>query len=168
LRDVSIGKFAIPQNDGPKAFTNVIPDKYKLQVQASGGTGYVASAKLGDLDVLHGEFSIGGSTAGELHVTIRGDSASVQGQVTFKGQPAPGAQIYLVPASGEGGEIKASFGGAEGHYEIRGVPPGDYRIRAWTGSPTSKEILSGSGETMTLQPSEQRTVSLEATASEQK
>src|ERR1700733_10465147 len=165
LRQASVGKFANPQNDaqpeGPKAFTNVIPDKYKLQVQASGGTGYVASAKLGDLDVLHGEFPIGGGAAGELHVTIRGDSASVQGQVTYQGQPALGAQIYLVPASDDGAGLRTGFGGAEGHYEIRGVPPGDYRIHAWTGSPTSKEILPGSGETITLQPSEQRTVSLE-------
>ncbi len=171
LRQVSMGKFANPKADTqpstPKAFTDVIPDKYKLTVLADGGTGYVASAKLGDVDVLHSEFPIG-SAAGELHVTIRGDSATVQGQVTFQGQPAQGAQVYLIPASGDGAGLKTGFGDPEGHYEIRGVPPGDYRMRAWTSSPTMKEILSGSGETLTLQPSEQRTVAVEATASEQK
>jgi hypothetical protein len=171
LRQVSLGKFANPQADAQpsaaKAFTNVIPDKYRLTVQASGGTGYVASAKLGDLAVLHGEFAIG-SAAGELHVTVRGDSATVQGQVTFQGQPALGAVVYLIPTTDGGAEVKTGLGGPEGHYEIKGVSPGDYRIQAWTGAPTTKEILSGAGETLTLQPSEQRTVSLEATAPEHK
>ncbi len=102
MRHVSVGQFANlkanPQAEAqpatPKAFTNVVPDKYKLTV-AVNGSGYAASAKLGDMDVLQGEFPIGGA-AGELHVTIRGDSATVQGQVTFQGQPAPGAQIYLI------------------------------------------------------------------------
>ena len=155
-----------PKPDQPaKAFTSVIPDKYRLTVQANGGAGYVASAKLGDKDVLHGEFPVG-SAGGELHITIRGDSATIGGQVTFQGQAAPGAQIYLIPASDAGAEVKTGFGDAEGHYEISGVAPGDYRIRAWTGSPTAKEVLSGSSETLTLQPGEQRTVAIEATASE--
>jgi hypothetical protein len=168
-RGVSFGKLANPQTDatpsGKKAFSNVIPDKYKLNVLAHGGAGYVASAKFGDIDVLRGEFPIG-SAAGELHVTIRGDSAIVQGTVTFQGQPAQGAQVYLIPASGDGTGLKIVFGYPEGHYEIQGVPPGDYRIKAWTGSPTFKEILSGTGETLTLQPSEKQTISLEATAAE--
>jgi hypothetical protein len=168
-RAVSFGKLANLQTDaapsGTKAFSNVIPDKYKLNVMANGGAGYVASARLGDVDVLHGEFPIG-SAAGELHVTIRGDSATVQGQVNFQGQPAPGAQIYLIPASGDGAGVKTGYGDPEGHYEIQGAQPGDYRIKAWTGSPTFKEILSGTGQTLTLQPSEKQTISLEATAVE--
>src|SRR3984885_7056312 len=171
MRQLSLGKLANPRTDAqtpdPKAFTNVIPDKYKLTVQANGGAGYVASAKLGDVDVLHGEFPIG-SAAGELHVTIRGDSAKVQGQVTFQGQPALGARVYLIPTSDDGAGPKIGFGDPEGHYEITGVPPGDYRIRAWIGPPKASDILSASGDTLTLQPSEQRTVAVEAVAPETK
>ncbi len=171
LRQLLLGKFARPKADpqppAPKAFTNVIPDKYKLSVSANGNAGYVASAKLGDLDVLHGEFPIG-SAAGELHLTIRGDSATVQGQVTFQGEAALGARVYLIPTTDGGARVRPGFVGPDGHYEIRGVPPGDYRIQAWTGAPTMKEILSGSGETLTLQASEQRTIALEATAPEHK
>jgi hypothetical protein len=171
VRQVSIGKFANPQTDaqppGPKALTNVIPDKYKLQLLGNESNGYVASAKLGDVDVLHGEFAVG-SAGGELHITVRGDSATLEGKVTYQGQPAPGAQIFLVPASGDGAGLKTGFVDPQGHYEIRGVPPGDYRIQAWTGVPATKEILSGSGETLTLQPSEKRTMPLEAAQPEQK
>ncbi|HTB20785.1 MAG TPA: carboxypeptidase-like regulatory domain-containing protein [Bryobacteraceae bacterium] len=169
MRQLSTGKLTgqTPTPQASPAFTNVIPDKYKLTILANGGTGYVASAKLGDLDVLHGQFNIGGA-AGEIHVTIRGDSASVEGQVTFQGKPAVGAQVQLIPASGDGTGLKMGFSYTEGRYEIQAVPPGDYRIKAWMGSPSFKEILSGTGETLTLQPSEKQTVALEATAAEQK
>jgi hypothetical protein len=176
MRQLSIGKFANfgapPKADPPtpraQALTNVLPDKYRLTVETNGGPGYVASATLGDVDVLHGEFPISGSAAGELHVTIRGDSASIQGQVTFQGNPALGAQVYLIPTTDRGVGLKQGFGGPEGRYEIKGVPPGEYRIKAWMGSPAMKEVLSGSGETLTLQPSEQHTLALEATAREHK
>jgi hypothetical protein len=177
VRRLSIGKLKAPlaatvegppQPDptlsGPAALTNVIPDNYRLSVQATRiGDSYVASAKLGDLDVLHSEFPVGGSTAGELHVTVRGDSATVEGRVTFEGRAPIGAQVYLISKTSGGAGLKVGYSGAEGQYKITGVPPGDYRIRAWTGSPPVKDILSGSGEMLTLQPNEHRTVSLEAT-----
>jgi len=150
------------QPSQPSALTNVVPDKYRLNVQVLGPGGYVASAKLGDVDVLHGEFPVRGSAPGELHITIRGDSAQVEGQVTLAGHPAQMAQIYLIPISGGAVGMKFGFGDEGGHYQIAGVAPGDYRIQAWMGLPTAKDILSSSGETLTLQPGEQRTVAIEA------
>jgi hypothetical protein len=149
----------------PRLFSNVLPDRYKLIVQSFQGENYLASVKLGDLEVLHGEFPIG-SEPGELHVTVRGDSASVEGQVTFQSKPALGAQIYLVPASGDSTGTKFGFGGPEGHYEIKGVPPGDYRIHAWIGAPSTKEQMSDPGQSITLQPREKQTVAIEASAGE--
>lgn len=152
-----------PTSPQPQVFTNVISDKYKLSAQVF-GSNYLASAKLGDVDALHGEFPAGGSAA-KLHVTIRGDSATLQGQVSFEGKPAAGAQVYLISPTGGATGFKFGSCNQEGHFKIIGVPPGDYRIQAWTGSPTAKEILSGAGETLTVQPSEQRTVTLEAAPS---
>jgi hypothetical protein len=146
----------------PSALMNVVPDKYVLKVQVFGPGGYVASAKLGDMDVLHGEFPVRGSTPGELHITIRGDSAQVEGQVTSAGHPAQMAQVYLIPISDGTVGMKFGFGDEGGHYQIAGVAPGDYRIQAWMGVPAAKDILSSSGETLTLQPGEQRTVAIEA------
>lgn len=155
-----------PQPDAqpsqPSVLTNVIPDKYILKVQHFGQGGYVASAKLGDLDVLHGEFPVGASPPGELHITIRGDSAVVEGQVISSGQPAQMAHVYLIPMSDRGSGAEFGFADESGHYQIAGVPPGDYRIQAWMGAPAAKDILSSSGETLTLQPGEQRTVAIEA------
>ena len=161
-RDVPIGR----KSDSPERLTDVLPDIYKLTAQVishgNANRGYVASAKLGDLEVLHSQFSVGGSVAGDLHLTIRGDGANVEGTVTQGGEPAPGAQVYLIPTSSDGGGYLPGFSDPKGHYQISGVPPGDYRVQAWTGSPSAEQVLADSGQALTLQPSEQRTVPLEA------
>jgi hypothetical protein len=171
MRELMVGNFAKPQSMSnaerseaarPSVLTNVIPDRYRLSVKVlEPGKGYVSSARLWDVDVLRGEFSIGGS-AGELHVTVRGDSASVQGQVTYQGRPAVGAQIYLIPAAAGPSGPKLGICDRDGRYNIPSVPPGDFHICAWMGSPTVKDLLSGAGETLTLQPGENRTVLLDA------
>src|SRR5262249_35003990 len=107
----------------PSTLADVIPDKYRMRVMAIGGKDYVASAKLGDMDVLHGEFAITGSTAGELRIVLRGDSSTLSGQVSFHGQPAPGAMIYLIPANGDPLGIKTGFAAMEGEYKVVGIPP---------------------------------------------
>ncbi|MGO9097346.1 MAG: carboxypeptidase-like regulatory domain-containing protein [Bryobacteraceae bacterium] len=174
VRQVIVGRAAKPRVPGaapelPSAppetqvLKNVIPDSFRLYVQTMGtGGDYVASARLGERDVLHGEFPAGGSAVGELHLTIRGDSASVDGQVAFDGQPAQGAQIYLIPATGGAGGVKTAVCNPEGRYELPGVPPGEYRIQAWKGLPTAAEVLSRSGETLRLEPGEHRSMALEA------
>jgi hypothetical protein len=147
----------------PQVLKNVIPDSYRLYVQTMGAGGdYVAAARLGERDVLHGEFPAGGSSMGELHLTIRGDSASVDGQVTLNGQPAQGAQVFLIPATGGAGGVKTAGCNPEGHYELSGVPPGEYRIQAWRGFATAAEVLSRSGETLRLESGEHRSMALEA------
>lgn len=143
---------------------DVVPDRYKLTVDRPGGNGYVASAKLGGMDVMHSEFAIAGA-AGELHLTVRGDGATLKGQVTFDGKPAMFAQVFLIPASGSEG-VKIGFSDQEGNYTIPNVPPGDYRVHAWTSPPSAKEVLSATGDTLSLQPNDQQTLSLEATAPE--
>jgi hypothetical protein len=112
------------------------------------------------MGVLHGEFSIGGAP-GELHITVRGDSASVEGQVTSAPQAGFPEVIYLIPSTASGTGVITGFSTPEGKYLISGIPPGDYRIQAWRGTPDAKQILSGSGEAITLQPGEHKTMTLE-------
>lgn len=165
-----LGKPPMPQgqtepDDAPETlpkpvFTDVIPDKYTLSAMTFGNADYVASVRFGELDVLHGEFTAGG-VAGEIHVTINGDSATVEGQVSSQGKPVERAQVVILPASGDRTGLKFGACDEEGRYQIEGVPPGGYRIQAWRQSPTAKQILSGAGETLALQPGEHRTIALE-------
>ena len=150
------------------ALTDVLPGRYRLVVSFSGnGADYVASAKLGELEVLHSEFPVAASTGAELHVTIRGDGASLEGRVTLQGQSAAGARVYLLPAAAGGGGLITGYCDGGGAYRIEGVPPGDYRIQGWSGSPTAEEILSTSGEQLKLYPGEHLMVVLEASGGHQ-
>lgn len=150
-----------PDTSGPQtaAFTDVIPDQYRLRVNGA-GDGYVASATLGDVDVLHREFRVG-AAPGEMRIVVRGDSASLEGQVTSKGSPAVGASVCLIPQDG-GDALRCGAGDQAGHYQIQGVAPGDYRVAAWYGLPTIEELQSGLGDVLTVEAGEHRTVSLEA------
>jgi hypothetical protein len=180
-RNLVIGKFAQPEGanadlhptaqpnpapEQPSVLADVVPDRYRLIVFTAGHD-YVASARFGDQDILQREFPVGAGGTGEIHIIVKGDSAFVQGQVTFKGQPALGASVYLIPAAGTGTDLKFGFSDPSGHYEIAGVRPGEYRILAWTAAPSAAALLSGTGQTLTLQPGERQTLSLEARQSGQ-
>jgi hypothetical protein len=157
------GQLGQDADDSPPealAFTDVLPDRYRLIVTTAGND-YVSSARLGDQEVLHGEFTISGGGAGELHLTMRGDSASVEGQVTLQGKPAMAASVYLI-TSRENRIPKVGFSDEAGHFQIAGVPPGDYRIRAWQGAPALTDMAAGAGDSLTVQAGEHRTVTLEA------
>ena len=176
MRQLMIGKAALqpgmaepgaataPPNlapERPSLFSNVIPDRYRLTVHAF-GKDYVASARLGEQDIRQREFPVGAGAPGEIHVVIKGDSATVQGEVTSQGHPTPGAKIYLIPVVGTGIGIKFGFSDESGHFEIAGVAPGDYRISAWSTPPSAAQLLSGTGQTLTVQPGDHQTLSLEA------
>ena len=151
-----------PEQEQTSTFDNVISDQYKLVVQTF-GSDYVASAMLGDRDILHGEFPIGRG-AGEMHIVVRGDSATIEGLVTSKGQPAIGASVCLIP-SGGGLGFKCGTGDESGHYIIQGVAPGDYRIAAWYGMPTIEQLQSGLGNSLTVEAGERRTAAVETSGS---
>ncbi|MFN7995678.1 MAG: carboxypeptidase-like regulatory domain-containing protein [Bryobacteraceae bacterium] len=151
-----------PAGSHAAVFKDVIPDLYTLSVD-TGRAGYLAAAKLGNLDVWRREFPITGTAAGELSLTIRGDGASVEGQVSFQGRPSPGAIVWLIPKSAGGGESEYEITDETGHFQISGVPPGEYRIRALHGWPATADTALQPGDTLTLQAGENRKVSLEAT-----
>ena len=67
-----------------------------------------------------------------------------------------------MPTSRDTSKPKFGLSDQKGHFQISGVPPGDYRLRAWRGEPPPEDPLSSSGNTLTLQPNEHRTVTLEA------
>jgi protocatechuate 3,4-dioxygenase beta subunit len=163
-RQLVVGGSAHPLSDAKSRFqlTNVVPDLYRLYVTLPDRSkSYVTSATLGNADALHREFRLPASAEGELHVTIRGDSASVAGRVVLQEQPAAGAQIYLIPS--ESPEwVKVGVADERGQFRIQGISPGNFQIRAWMGAPSVTDLLSARGELLILQPSENKTVMLEA------
>jgi Carboxypeptidase regulatory-like domain len=110
---------------------------------------------------------VGEKIEGELALTIRGDGAAIQGRVMSEGRPLPGASINVIP-EGQilGWTMKTCISDDKGEFRISGIPPGDFRIRAWTDSPSLTDLLAGGGAKFTFQPGENKTVTLEVGGAE--
>lgn len=71
--------------------------------------------------------------AGLIGCGGRGKLVKVEGKVTLNGAPVKGAQVTLIPVSGEG-EKPSGFTGDDGTFRLStfssndGAPPGDYKV----------------------------------------
>jgi hypothetical protein len=100
---------------------------------------YVKSAKLGGVDVLNTGFRFAGEPDQVLEIVLARNAGSLAGRVQDGGgQPASGAFVTLVP------EIltarlyrtdmyKTTSTDASGRFEIKGLPPGGYKVFALEG-----------------------------------
>lgn len=54
----------------------------------------------------------------------------LSGRITRGGEAAAGKSVWMRPADDQSGILYRAFSSADGQYEIEGVPPGEYRLRA--------------------------------------
>jgi hypothetical protein len=132
---------------------NLRPGTYWLNARS--GDGYVASATLGGLDLLHHPFAVSAGAAIPIEITVRDDfaeidgsvagvktqsqpsSASVQGTVfagssSFPFASGAPAYIYCVPLSDSSGHFVQIGVDSEGQFNFSKMAPGGYRIMAFS------------------------------------
>lgn len=108
-----------------------------------------------------------------LELTISSKGARVQGSVADADNlPAAGVWVALVPdeAHRHSGRLyKAGVTDQYGHFELRGIPPGDYKLFSWeeaeSGSWEDPEFLKpfeDKGEKITFEEGDQKTQNLTA------
>jgi hypothetical protein len=117
-------------NDNAIVLENVPPGRYWLRLNTS--FGYVASATMGGVDLLHHAFEIGSGSNLPIEVTMRDDTATLEGTVTRTGSPSSGSQtlIYCVPLGDGPGVFQEMGVPADGKFDIQ-LPPGTYRVMAF-------------------------------------
>jgi protocatechuate 3,4-dioxygenase beta subunit len=93
---------------------------------------YLRTIRLGGTDILVEGLSISGAPEGQLDVVL-GTAGAVSGAVTNEGRPVVNATVVLVPdfyrARRDLYRVARTDG--SGKYQIKGVPPGDYKALAW-------------------------------------
>jgi hypothetical protein len=100
---------------------------------------YVKSAKLGGVDVLNTGFHFAGEPDKVLEIVLAKNAGSLAGRVEDdRNQPAAGVFVTLIPDIPTArlyrtDMYKTTSTDAEGRFEIKGLPPGDYKVFALEG-----------------------------------
>ncbi len=130
------GGVAPVKPDGTFTFQNLAADEYRFSVLALAEDCYVKAARLGGVDILeHGADLSRGDVPGALDVLLSAAGGHIEGAV-FKDnqQAAAGAIVVLVPEGERRNRpdlFRTATADENGHFALRGIPPGDYRLLAW-------------------------------------
>jgi hypothetical protein len=96
---------------------------------------YVKSVRLGRTDVLNSGLHLESSVDAPMEVVISMHGAAVRGRVIDESRkPAVNAMVVLVPDNerrSRGDLYKSVSSDDSGAFQIRGIPPGEYKIFAW-------------------------------------
>jgi hypothetical protein len=113
-------------NDTSIAIDNVLPGRYWLRLNT--GRGYVASATMGGIDLLHQPFEVGSGSSIPIEITLRDDSATLQGTVA---NASPSTFVYCVPVGDSPGQFHEGSTAADGKFNFPPLAPGTYRVMAF-------------------------------------
>jgi hypothetical protein len=120
--------------DGVFTLNGVPPGDYVITV-ATRGDSYIESIQLGTRDVLRSGLHLEGPPPRDrLDVVIGTRGGGVTGTVmNDRRQPAFNAVVVAVPETGRERVdlFKSGRTDASGHFELRGLAPGDYEILSW-------------------------------------
>jgi hypothetical protein len=124
-------------NDESFILENVLPGRYWLRLNS--GRGYVASARMGDVDLLRQLLVVTPGPLAPVEVELRDDAAEIDGTVTGA-EPAgeafsssgPRARIYCIPLPDSPGQFQEFAVSGDGQFTSTAMAPGSYRILAFT------------------------------------
>jgi hypothetical protein len=96
---------------------------------------YVKDVRYGETSGLKDGFAVAKGEASNLEITISSHGARVQGIVMdANGLPLPGVSVALVPEASRRDQFrlyKTQNTDQYGHFELRGIAPGEYKIFGW-------------------------------------
>jgi len=124
-------------NDDALVSEDLVPGRYWLRITSSHG--YVASATMGGVDVLRQPFSVVSGPSTPIEITMRDDTAQIDGSVTDvataalspSGPAPPQAYVYCVPLADSSGQYQPLGVSADGTFHSQAMTPGTYRIMAF-------------------------------------
>jgi protocatechuate 3,4-dioxygenase beta subunit len=168
----SMGRTGAPaKEDGSFAIENVSADHYTVNVQGLGENFYVKSMSMGDVDAMETGLDFTNGAAGTVEILLSPNGGQVEGTVADSNQqPAAGATVVLVPDTRHREQsmlFKTATADALGHFNIKGIAPGDYKLFAWqdveSGAYQDPEFLKPyetRGETVAIRESGHATAQL--------
>jgi len=122
-------------DDGSFTLSNVLATHYTVYANGMPETFYIKSVRLGDADALDTTIDLTRGGAGALEIVLSPNGGQVDGSVTDSQQhPARQATVVLAPEGDRRVQtslFKAAFTDTQGHFKIKGIAPGDYKLFVW-------------------------------------
>ncbi len=114
-------------NEDHSSFTlaNVMPGSYRFDMR-SPAPFYMKSAMLDGRDIANTELPIGPG-AGEIEVVLSDECGSIEGVVSSEDKPA----VATVLVQNNQGKTSIAEAGADGHFKLDSLRPGNYKVYAW-------------------------------------
>lgn len=133
---VAGGAGGLTNPDGTFRLQYVMPEAYLVNVLGLRENLYLKTVKFGEADVTENGLDFSqGVTPGELTVVLKAAGGQVEGVVQDdKQQNAAGATVVLVPEGSKRSHswlYRTATTDKNGHYTLRGVAPGEYKLFAW-------------------------------------
>jgi len=122
-------------DDGSFTLSNVPPTLYTVYVNGAPETFYIKSIHMGDAEALEAGLDLTSGAAGVLEIVLSPNGGQVDGTVTdSKQQPASQVAVVLAPEGRRREQtsfFKFANTDAQGHFTIKGIAPGDYKLFSW-------------------------------------
>lgn len=120
--------------DGAFRFEGVAPGEYRIALNGLPPEFYLKDVRYNRVDALNQPMQFISGDAGTLDVMVSSGAIQVDGTVfDEKAQPAAGVSVVLIPDQHRDRTdlYKNATTDTLGKYQVRGVPPGDYKLFAW-------------------------------------
>ena len=139
---------------------------------------YVKSVRWGSADITDGELDLtnGVPPRTELAIVLGADGAQLDGVVMNDKDAAEGATITLIPTGSRKSApyYKNATADAAGHFTIRAIAPGSYRVIAWDKANVNAVIYDPdflrpyqtAGESVELEAGQKKKVELKLTVNQ--
>jgi hypothetical protein len=114
---------------------NIGEGHFRAEVSGQSKDCYLKEVHYGQADGLKNGFTVTKGEAGNLEIAISSQGARVQGTVMdANGLPLAGVAVALVPDAPRRDEFrlyKTENTDQYGHFDLRGIAPGEYRVFSW-------------------------------------
>jgi hypothetical protein len=120
--------------DGSFTLENVTPGEYRIVANTPRPDMYLKDARLDSTDILSQPWVVSGPVSGTLSIVLANGAGQLEGNLTNdKSEPVRGIQAVLIPdRSRDRTELyRTATTDQNGHFTMRGIQPGDYKIFAW-------------------------------------
>jgi protocatechuate 3,4-dioxygenase beta subunit len=127
------GTNAAVSADGSFKLDNIPLGDYRVVVPIMPAGMYLKEARVGQTDVVN-TLSVAGPLQGPLEILISPNAGQIDGAIVDNDRhPVPGIQAVLIPdrLRDRRDLYKTAISDQNGHFTIRSIVPGDYKLFAW-------------------------------------